>query len=182
MFGHLPQQTLAEVLRLNNWNMERTVEALLSDGAGAEDDQAQPPPPPPEEASRGQHQQQQPRRRGKMVTLPDDFLRIPGGRRSRGGTPITISAAEQLLLDEQLARQLQQQDAVESRYQQHRRGRVASLPQPPQQAGQGQRRPRVASAPGYPSAGMGTGRAPSPSEGMEKLGKKLGQVSHYCGA
>jgi hypothetical protein len=169
MFEHIPATTLAEVLRANQWNMERTVESLLEGGGAGGDN---PPQEPPQEEPPASPRQPS-RTRGKPVTLPDDFLRVPAGEttRRRGRVP---SKEEQLRLDEELARQLQQRDRIDARYQEHRRGRVASLPG---QQTQRQRRPRVASVPGYPGGVGGAGRAASPAEeGMEKLGKALGQV------
>lgn len=181
MFSHIPPATLTAALRAHKWHMENTVAYLLDDSsrdyatASSADADADAPQQPPAAAPPRRYQG-----RGKPTTLPDDFLRVPG--RPRSSSAATAASDDQLRADEALARQLQQQEAglsrVDTRYQQHRRARSTSLQHAPSHHhSQHQRRPRVQSAPGYPPSADAGGRAPSPAEeGLEKLGKALGQV------
>lgn len=185
MFSHIPTATLTAALRAHKWHMENTVAYLLDESSrgyatvpSADADAPQHPPPA---ASTPAPLPRRYQGRGKPTTLPDDFLRVPGRPRSSSST---AASEDQLRADEALARQLQQQEEglsrVDTRYQQHRRARAASLQHAPSQHPH-QRRPRVQSAPRYPSSADAGGRAPSPAEeGLEKLGKALGQVGVRC--
>lgn len=110
MFEGWPRESLGEVLQANSYNMEATVEAILALGAppshavSADRGSAGPVVSP---ASREVRAPAAPapaeERRGKAVTLPDDFLRVPG----RKGPAVPSGVQQQLALDEQVALMLQ---------------------------------------------------------------------------
>ncbi len=196
MFSGWTHEALDKVLRDQQWNMERTIEVILSmdsappsasavsSSSPAEEDDAAlarrlsiewnsaagPPAPPSSSAAAGTALPTPPPsspRRGKPTTLPADFLRVPGAHKRS-----LVSPDQQLMMDEQLARMLQDEPFLNQL-----RNDPEFRRQQQQQQGGRHRRPSQA---GYPADRRPSSVSPSfaagAEESLDKIRKGLGEM------